>query len=359
MLVTDWGLVSACEGPPLRVLRRVLSTNPAEKGPDLGMMGARSVNRRHFRLSMLSFEAEAAVQAEPVPPVLPVLYLDDVMCAVMKPEKLLVHRTEIANGDTVFAVQCVREQLGRRVWPVHRLDRGTSGVLVFACDADTASRLGRIMMAGEVKKRYAAVVRGWLEESVDCRHPLSLPEDPYLKKRRGPSEPQDARTVFIERARGEAPVPSGRFETTRLGLVEAELFTGRRHQIRRHLKWLAHPVIGDATYGKGPLNRASALQHRRQARHDVQCQRRQVRPLRRRRPAGHPPPQRPRRNPRLHRPSRPRVRLIRARDAPQSRRFRSDRRLFYIHCILPAQGCVTSCFGPQPSSARRTRNGVS
>lgn len=214
MLVTDWGLVSACEGPPLRVLRRVLSTNPAEKGPDLGMMGVRSVNRRHFRLSMLSFEAEAAVQAEPVPPVLPVLYLDDVMCAVMKPEKLLVHRTEIANGDTVFAVQCVREQLGRRVWPVHRLDRGTSGVLVFACDADTASRLGRIMMAGEVKKRYAAVVRGWLEESVDCRHPLSLPE--------------------------------------------AELFTGRRHQIRRHLKWLAHPVIGDATYGKGPLNRAVA-----------------------------------------------------------------------------------------------------
>lgn len=61
----------------------------------------------------------------------------------------------------------------------------------------------------------------------------------------------------------------------------------------------------------------------------------------------------------IHRPSRPRVRLIRARDAPQSRRFRSDRRLFYIHCILPAQGCVTSCFGPQPSSARRTRNGVS
>lgn len=60
----------------------------------------------------------------------------------------------------------------------------------------------------------------------------------------------------------------------------------------------------------------------------------------------------------IHR-RRPRVRLIRARDAPQSRRFRSDRRLFYIHCILPAQGCVTSCFGPQPSSARRTRNGVS
>lgn len=191
-------------------------------------------------------------------PVLPVLYEDDVMCAVMKPEKLLVHRTEIANGDAVFAVQCVREQLGRRVWPVHRLDRGTSGVLLFALDAQTASRLGRIMMAGEVRKRYAALVRGWLDEAVDCRHPLSLPEDPYLKKRRGPSAPQDARTVFIPRARAEAPVPCGGFETTRLGLLEAELFTGRRHQIRRHLKWLSHPIIGDATYGKGPLNRALA-----------------------------------------------------------------------------------------------------
>ena len=105
MLVTDWGLVSACEGPPLRVLRRVLSTNPAEKGPDLGMMGARSVNRRHFHLSMLSFEAEAAVQAEPVPPVLPVLYLDDVMCAVMKPENTIDSGTfsELENKKTSAA----------------------------------------------------------------------------------------------------------------------------------------------------------------------------------------------------------------------------------------------------------------
>ena len=210
-----------------------------------------------FEFPMMPVESDAAAEIV-VPPVLPVLYQDDVMCVVMKPEKLLVHRTEIANGDTVFAVQCVREQLGRRVWPVHRLDRGTSGVLLFALDAETASKLGRIMMAGEVKKRYAAVVRGWLEVPVDCRHPLSLPEDPYLKKRRGPSEPQEARTVFMPRARAEAPVPSGKFETTRLGLVEAELFTGRRHQIRRHLKWLAHPIIGDATYGKGPLNRAVA-----------------------------------------------------------------------------------------------------
>ena len=227
MLVTDWGLVSACEGPPLRVLRRVLSTNPAEKGPDLGMMGARSVNRRHFRLSMLSFEAEAAVQAEPVPPVLPVLYLDDVMCAVMKPEKLLVHRTEIANGDTVFAVQCVREQLGRRVWPVHRLDRGTSGVLVFACDADTASRLGRIMMAGEVKKRYAAVVRGWLEESVDCRN--DAVRRSLRMRARSSSSAQGARRPFLRAGSRRPASASSRPSSSRAeGIRSAVISSGLR-----------------------------------------------------------------------------------------------------------------------------------
>ena len=89
-----------------------------------------------------------------------VLYEDDVLGIVSKPAKMLVHRTEIANGDTVFAVQCARETFGRKVWPVHRLDRGTSGVLVFAFDQETAGALGRQMMADGMKKRYAAVVRG-------------------------------------------------------------------------------------------------------------------------------------------------------------------------------------------------------
>lgn len=190
-------------------------------------------------------------------PTLPILYKDDAMVVVAKPEKMLVHRTEIANGDTVFAMTCVREQIGQYVWPVHRLDRGTSGVLVFALSAEMASKLGRIMMAGDVQKRYVAMTRGWLSAPVDVLHALSVPEDPYLKKRRNDA-PQSARTLFWPRASAEIPVASGAFATTRLGLVEAQLLTGRRHQIRRHLKWLAHPIIGDATYGKGPLNRAVA-----------------------------------------------------------------------------------------------------
>lgn len=208
-------------------------------------------------LALDALEALAPLTTEVALPTLPILYQDDAMVVVSKPEKMLVHRTEIANGDTVFAMTCVREQLGRYVWPVHRLDRGTSGVLVFALSSEMASKLGRIMMAGDVKKRYVAMTRGWLDAPVDVQHALSLPVDPYLKKRRN-HEPQSARTLVWPRGSAEIPVLSGSFETTRLGLVEAELMTGRRHQIRRHLKWLAHPIIGDATYGKGPLNRAVA-----------------------------------------------------------------------------------------------------
>ena len=187
---------------------------------------------------------------------LEVLYEDDVIGVVNKPAQMLVHRTEIANGDTVFAVQCARETFGRRVRPVHRLDRGTSGVLVFAFDAETAGTMGRLMMADGIKKRYAAVVRGTIASPVLVTHPLVPPVDPYLRNQK--TEAQSAGTVFYPAAAAEVPVPTSKYPTTRLSLVTAELLTGRRHQIRRHLKWLAHPVIGDATYGKGPLNRALA-----------------------------------------------------------------------------------------------------
>ncbi len=190
------------------------------------------------------------------PPTLDILFEDESIVVVSKPAQMLVHRTEIANGDTVFAVQCVRNQTGRRVWPVHRLDRGTSGVLVFAFDSEMASLLGKSLMAGDVGKRYTALTRGWITNPVRVDHALVPPVDPYLKHRK--VEAQEASTIFTPVVACEVPVKTGSFETTRLGLVSAELLTGRRHQIRRHLKWLAHPIVGDATYGKGPLNRALA-----------------------------------------------------------------------------------------------------
>ncbi|RZL35634.1 MAG: pseudouridine synthase, partial [Rubrivivax sp.] len=140
--------------------------------------------------------------------------------------------------------------------PVHRLDRGTSGVLLFALSAEVASLLGSMFEQGQMRKSYLALVRGWPAEDVGViDHPLA--RDPEL-----PSAGQamlQAQTRWRLLQRLEWPVASDpRFASTRVALLEAEPLQGRRHQIRRHLKHIAHPILGDATHGKGPLNRAVA-----------------------------------------------------------------------------------------------------
>ncbi len=176
--------------------------------------------------------------------------------AVDKPPGLLVHRTGLDAGETQFALQLLRDQLGRPVWPAHRLDKGTSGVLLFALDADTARQLGLAFDAPDrVHKTYLAVVRGWPPEAGLIDHPLKRMED---DARAGRTEVQDARTRYRTLERYELPLPYGDFATTRCALVELQPLTGRRHQLRRHMKHMAHPILGDATHGKGALNRAVA-----------------------------------------------------------------------------------------------------
>ena len=179
---------------------------------------------------------------------------------VDKPAGLLVHRTGLDAGENRFAMQMLRDQLGRPVWPVHRLDKGTSGALLFALDAGTASALGRTFETGDgLAKTYWAVVRGWPaapgDEGPLIDHPLRRMAD---DARAGRDEEQDARTRWRCLTHYELPVPAGRHASTRCALLEVQPLTGRRHQIRRHLKHIAHPLIGDATHGKGPLNRALA-----------------------------------------------------------------------------------------------------
>jgi len=189
--------------------------------------------------------------------VLEILYRDDHVVAVHKPPGLMVHRSELDRRETRFAVQLLRAQLGRHVFPAHRLDRGTSGVLLLAFDARTAARLGRAFESHAVLKRYLAAVRGWPEPAGSIEHPLRRLED---GKDTGDADAprQDARTDFRRLASAEVPIPSRHHDTTRVALVELFPHTGRQHQIRRHLKHISHPVLGDATYGKGPLNRAFA-----------------------------------------------------------------------------------------------------
>jgi tRNA pseudouridine65 synthase len=186
---------------------------------------------------------------------LPVLYRDAALIAVHKPSGLLVHRTGIDRHETRFAVQHLREQCGRFVFPTHRLDKGASGVLVFAFDAESARRLGQAFETGEVRKRYQALVRGWPADSGVIDHPLARLRDHYSDGRGEAGLPQAALTHFRSLVRWEIARRVDRYPTSRYALLELEPVTGRRHQLRRHLKHIAHPIIGDATYGQGRHNR--------------------------------------------------------------------------------------------------------
>lgn len=187
---------------------------------------------------------------------LPILYRDDAIVVVDKPSGLLVHRSPIDRHETRFAVQLLRDQLGRRVHPVHRLDKGTSGALAFALDADTARALGEQFAGKQVRKTYVAIVRGWPPASGVIDHPLDAVQD--ARAPAADSAPKPCRTAFRTLATVELPVRVDRYPTSRYALVELEPETGRRHQIRRHLAHLSHPIIGDSTYGKGRHNRLFA-----------------------------------------------------------------------------------------------------
>ena len=188
---------------------------------------------------------------------LPILYQDDHLVAIHKPSGLLVHRSELDRHETRFAVQLLRDQLGRHVHPAHRLDRGTSGVLLFALDRDTARALGGQFERQEIVKTYLAVVRGHPAERGRIDHPLSRRRDAveWVDARGGTDDAQPALTDFHRLACCELPHAVDRYPTSRYALLEIEPVTGRRHQIRRHLKHIAHPIIGDTTFGKGRHNR--------------------------------------------------------------------------------------------------------
>jgi tRNA pseudouridine65 synthase len=172
---------------------------------------------------------------------LTILFRDDCLVAVDKPAGLAVHRGWARERDV--AMVRVRDQLGMRVFPVHRLDRATSGVLLFALSPELARKVCESFAAGQVEKTYLALVRGVPAEQGLVDHPLPPGEDPHA-----PRVP--AQTIFVRRE------VFGRYS-----LVEARPLTGRLHQVRRHLKHLSCPLIGDVNYGKGEHNRLFRERH--------------------------------------------------------------------------------------------------
>lgn len=176
---------------------------------------------------------------------LEILYQDDDLVAVNKPANILVHRTGIST-DRRFVLQMLRDQLGRLVYPVHRLDRATSGVLLFGLNPEAAAKICRQFAEDRVEKRYLAVVRGYLDREGQIDYPLDDPDTGRL---------QESRTCFRTLGRVEVCQEIPPHPTARYSLVEVIPKTGRRHQIRRHFKHVFHPVIGDVRYGDGRHNR--------------------------------------------------------------------------------------------------------
>lgn len=176
---------------------------------------------------------------------LEIVYQDQYMVAVNKPHGLLVHRSSIAADAEEFALQLVRDQIGKTVYPVHRLDRKTSGLLVFALKSRIAAKLKTIFEDANTQKTYSAIVRGYFPDAIEV--------DYALTNDRGKT--QEAITHFKTISRTELPVPFGKFETSRYSLIEASPKTGRMHQIRKHLNHLRHPIIGDRPHGCNKQNR--------------------------------------------------------------------------------------------------------
>lgn len=184
-----------------------------------------------------------------------ILYSDKDLIAINKPAGLLVHASALDAHEHRTAVDLLRRQTGEPVVPVHRLDKGTSGVLLFARHAAAARHWGMAFDAGQVHKRYLALVRGWPEAQGVIDHPLA--RDPELPSAGQPRLP--AVTGWERLATFEWPFQvDAAHARSRYALVRAQPRQGRRHQIRRHFKHIAHPLIGDATHGKGPHNRAVA-----------------------------------------------------------------------------------------------------
>jgi len=190
-----------------------------------------------------------------LPQPLSILYQDEDLVAINKPSGLLVHRSPIDKHETRFAVQELRNQIGRHVYPLHRLDKPTSGVLVFALSSKAASFYSLQFREHQIAKTYLALVRGYGPGQMSIDHELSDDADDYAGIKAG-GDAKEALTHVNCLDQFEIPLVVDRYPTTRLSLMQCEPVTGRKHQIRRHLKHIGHPIVGDSRHGKGVLNRA-------------------------------------------------------------------------------------------------------
>lgn len=176
---------------------------------------------------------------------LEIIYQDEYLVAINKPNGLAVHRSGYVGNADVYAVQELRNQIGQFVYPCHRIDRKTSGVLIFALDTGVNALMQKQFAENQVKKKYLAIVRGYTNDSGLIDYPLTNEK----------GKTQDAVTGYKSIQRAEAEIPFGKFKTSRYSLVEAYPQTGRLHQIRKHFAHILHPIIGDRPHGCNKQNK--------------------------------------------------------------------------------------------------------
>jgi tRNA pseudouridine65 synthase len=194
--------------------------------------------------------------------ILNIIYQDEYIVAIDKPAGLLVHRSMLDKHETLFALQLVRDQINQHVFPVHRLDRPTSGVLVFALSPEVARLLGEQFSSQKVLKRYLAIVRGHAPEAGEIDYALKEQLDKIAdKKVKQDKEAQPAFTRYRRLSEFEFPFPVSRYPSARYSLLSLEPKTGRKHQLRRHLAHINHPIIGDTTHGDGKHNQFLKLNY--------------------------------------------------------------------------------------------------
>jgi len=175
---------------------------------------------------------------------LEIIYQNDDLIAINKPHGLLVHRTKMALDATEFAVQRLRNQIGQRVFPCHRLDRKTSGVLLFAKNEIANQKMQAKFRECEVEKLYHAIVRGYLHESDQIDYALT-----------NEGKTKEAITHYRPIKRYEILLENGKFKTARYTLVELIPKTGRFHQLRKHMAHIMHPILGDRPHGCNKQNK--------------------------------------------------------------------------------------------------------
>ena len=192
-----------------------------------------------------------------------IIYEDEFLVAINKEAGLLVHRSWLDKGETRFAMQLTRDAVGCHVFPVHRLDRPTSGVLLFAKSSSVARSLTEAFTDHKVTKQYLAVVRGFMPDQGTVDYALSFKPDAIADKFANLDKPaQEAVTHWQSLAQIELPFAvSKKHATSRYSLVRLIPETGRKHQLRRHMRHLFHHIVGDTSHGDGRHNRFFRTQY--------------------------------------------------------------------------------------------------